>query len=91
MDERDLALQQALATLRYIGYALRNRRLKLKKSVAEISFVTGISRDDVTKIEEGGDTGSAADPMAIAEVLGLDYFEILKEALDFGKRTVTGE
>lgn len=91
MDERELQLQQALAALRYIGNALRTRRMKLKKSVAEIAFVTGLSREQVTTIEQGGDTGSAADPMAIAEVLGLDYFDILKEALDYGKETVTGE
>lgn len=88
MDIRDKELQAALAAVRYMGIELRNRRVKLKKSVAEIAFVTGLSREDVTKIEQGIDTGNAADMMAVAEILGIDYFDLLKKALEYGKETV---
>ena len=85
MEDRDLRLQQAFASMKYIGEQLHIRRTKLKKSIAEISFVTGLSRDDVFKIECGLDTGNAADVMVVANVLGIDYFDLLQKAIEYGK------
>ena len=85
MEDRDLRLQQAFASMKYIGEQLHIRRTKLKKSIAEISCVTGLSRDDVFKIECGMDTGNAADVMVVANVLGIDYFDLLQKAIEYGK------
>lgn len=85
MDDREKELQAAIAAVRYMGIQLRNRRLKLKKTVAGLAFTTGLSREDIETIESGGDTGNAADGMVLAMALGLDYADLLKEALDYGK------
>ncbi len=86
MDDRDIRLEQAFASMKYMGEQIHVRRTKLKKSIAEISFVTGLSRDDVFKIECGVDTGNAADVIVVANVLGIDYFDLLKDALEHGKK-----
>ena len=61
MDEREKLLEQAKVTVRYMGTEIHNRREKLKKTVANLAFVTGLSREDIEMIERGEDTGNAAD------------------------------
>lgn len=91
MENQDTRLQQAMASLRYIGAEIHNRREKLKKSVASIAFVTRISREEIEMIERGEDTGNAADIMVLCEVLGMDYAELMMAALKYGSEQIGGE
>ena len=90
MENQDTRLQQAMASLRYIGAEIHNRREKLKKSVASIAFVTRISREEIEMIERGEDTGNAADIMVLCEVLGMDYAELMMAALKYGTENYDG-
>lgn len=90
MENQDTRLQQAMASLRYIGAEIHNRREKLKKSVASIAFVTRISREEIEMIERGEDTGNAADIMVLCQVLGMDYSELMMAALKYGTENYDG-
>ena len=77
----DEALKRAKKALIYVGEALHEQRVKLNKSVAEVSFASGVSRRNVVKIECGMDTGNAAHTLAVAQVLGVDYAKLFMDAL----------
>lgn len=77
----DEALKRAKKALIYVGETLHEQRTKLNKTIAEVSFASGVSRRNVAKIECGMDTGNAADTMAVAHVLGIDYAHLLMDAI----------
>ncbi len=91
MEQESIELQQALTSLRYMGEEIHKRRIKLKKTLKNISFTTGLSMEDIQKIEQGEDTGNAADIWVVCEVLGIDYTNLLKEAIDYGKQNYNKE
>ena len=81
-----MEVQQAMAALRYMGTEIHKKRVKLKKTIKQISFTSGLSIEDIQKIEQGEDTGNAADIWAVCEALGIDYATLMINALDYGKQ-----
>lgn len=74
-------LQRAALALQHVGAKLKQRRVKLNKTAAEISFKTGVSQTDIQRIELGMDTGNFFDVYRVAEVLDVDIADLLKKAM----------
>ena len=64
--------QQALATARTIGIAVKVRRAELSLDQGELSLVAGVSRRTVHAIEHGKPTIQLAALVAVLQAVGLD-------------------
>ena len=90
MTKQSLTIKQANASLSYMGREIHTRRVKLKEDIKRLSFSTGLSCEDIEKIEQGIDTGNAADILVVCEALGMDYAELVLSALEYVKENIKG-
>lgn len=72
----------AKAALLHIAQKLQKRRLELGKTVDDVAAASGVSCENVVKIEMGEDTDTYKDQVSVAVALGLDSTWPIRESLE---------
>lgn len=72
----------ARAALLHIAQKLQKKRLALGKTVDDVAAASGVSRENVVKIEMGEDADTYKDQVAVAVALDLDPMWPIRESLE---------
>lgn len=74
-------LEQAKAAMRYLGEKIHEQRILKGMSIDQLAALSEVAAEDVEKAEQGIDTGSAVDIFLLAETLGINFADLMTEAI----------